>query len=134
MGFPVVSTSVETKACRRFIRVMQRSKVARLIHEGQVFNCRVIAGTNEYSQHAWGNAVDLMAAGANLRDIAYNAVDQGTQRTLGNRGRLCRVERVIYETREWRRGSGWFAYTGEPHTDHVHVDFWPNRTGTPPCA
>jgi len=143
VGYPVVSTSYYTKRCQRFNKVLNRSKVADLIAQGEVFACKQIAGTTEWSQHAWGNAVDLMVRNPSrppvavlhdLRIIAENAVAQGTQRTLANRGIRCAVERVIYDEKEWRKGSGWFPYTGEPHTTHVHVDFAPNETGSPPCA
>jgi hypothetical protein len=141
--YPLTSTSVITRKCKRFNRVLNRSKVADLIIQGEVFACKQIAGTSEWSQHSWGNAVDLMvklpgrppvAVLHDLRIIAENAVTQGTKRTIANRGIRCAIERVIYDEKEWKRGSGWFPYTGEPHTSHVHVDFSPNFTGTPPCA
>jgi hypothetical protein len=57
--FPINSTSVMTPACGRVGRVMQRVAREGLISYGGVFSCRKIAGTNYWSQHAWGNALDL---------------------------------------------------------------------------
>ena len=59
MTFPINSTSVMTPACERVCRVMQRVAREGLISYGGVFSCRKIAGTNYWSQHAWGNALDL---------------------------------------------------------------------------
>lgn len=45
------------------------------------------------------------------------------------------VATVIYDRRIWTRDGGWRTYTGvDPHTDHVHVEGYPLKTGTPPCA
>jgi hypothetical protein len=140
VGFPVFSTSVETRPCKRFIRVMRRSRRRKLIEHGGVFNCRKVAGTNVWSQHAWGNAVDLfvVAAGTeheleNLQMVAYNAVLQGTKRTAANLGKPCKVHTVIYANHVWERATGWKQYDGEFH-HHVHVDFDPHREGVPPCV
>jgi hypothetical protein len=134
MAFVVNSTSVQTGACKKFCDVMQHSNVSALITSAGVFNCKQIANSSTYSQHSWGNAVDLMASFDDLERIAHNAVNQGTQKTKANGGDLLPVERVIFKDREWRPDQGWFTYTGEAHNTHVHVDFSPGFTGKPPCA
>ena len=134
MTFPVSSTSVQTAACARFVRVMQRSNAEPLIEHGGVYNCRTVAGSSTYSQHAWGNAIDLFAKQSkDLLAIADNAVLQATKRTKANRGRKLPVHRIIVQDKTWVKGAGWFGYGGVYHT-HVHVDFEPNRYGVPPCA
>jgi hypothetical protein len=134
MAFPVNSTSVQTDACTKFCDVMQQAHVSSLITSAGVFNCKQIAGSSTFSQHSWGNAVDLMAAPDDLERIAHNVVNQGTKKTKANGGDLLPVDRVIYKDREWRPDQGWFAYMGEPHTNHVHIDFRPALDGRPPCA
>ena len=134
MAFAVNSTSVQTDACKKFVDVMKKSNVGELITSAGVFNCKQIAGSTTFSQHSWGNAVDLMASGDDLERIAHNAVRQGTEKTKSNEGDLLPVDRVIFKERIWRPNEGWSAYTGEPHTNHVHIDFRPAKTGRPPCA
>ena len=119
---------------------MQRSRVRKYIGSAGVFNCRKVVNTNVWSQHAWGNAVDLMPHVPPpdhelevLQTIAYNAEKQGTKRTIANRGRKVPIETIIYGQRAWVRGEGWHPYDGEYH-NHVHVDFNPHKEGVPPCA
>jgi hypothetical protein len=139
--FPIFSTSVETPAIARVIRVMQRSKVASLIDHAGVYNCRRISGSSTFSQHAWGNAVDLFPRGsADNADeacerIARAVVLQATQRTVANRGRRIPAAEVIdhQNGRIWTPSRGWHAYGGT-RGPHVHVSGAPLRTGTPPCA
>jgi hypothetical protein len=37
---------------------------------GGVFNCRTVAGSTTFSQHAWGNAVDIFCDEDDLQAIA----------------------------------------------------------------
>jgi len=136
MTFPVLSVSVETKRCKRFIRVMERGRADHLIKQGEVFACKKVVNTNVWSQHAWGNAVDLILKDPsviNLHDVAMNAFHQATKRTIANRGVRVPIQTIIWTDRAWVYGRGWEAYTGEYH-NHVHVDFRPPKEGTPPCA
>ena len=132
--FKEMSTSVTTVKTRRMLRIMQRSKVSDLITSAGVYNCRKIANSDSWSQHSWGHAIDFMCAGQNVEKIARNIILQGTKRTIANRGKRVPIERVIWGTRMWRYGIGEVPYGGVPHVTHVHVDFRPNKTGTPPCA
>lgn len=142
MTFAVNSTSVETDAIERTIRVLQRAKVSKFIQFAGVFNCRVIAGTDSYSQHAWGNAVDLFPHDVpgftsleELAHIANGVVYQATHKTTANRGRKIPVSQVIDHNnrRIWTVSDGWHTYTGATGA-HVHVSGLPLRSGTPPCA
>ena len=76
---------------------------------------RTIAGTSTWSQHAYGNAVDIMVTGALHYDIAHwiNA----------NRGML-HIAHLLAD-----------PYYPSPlgdHYTHVHADPFPQYGGTPP--
>lgn len=145
--FPVYSTSLQTAAIARVNRVLARSKAARNIASGGVFNCRVISGTSTYSQHAYGNAVDLFPSAlyakveyhgdvnAELHAIADAVVLHTTKRTIANRGRKLSVSQVIDHNhhRIWTHEDGWHYYDGATGA-HVHVSGAPLRTGKPACS
>lgn len=136
MSFPIYSTSTQTTACKRVCRVMQRVANEAKISHGGVFSCRKIAGTNYWSQHSWGNAVDLFPKESKFNDeIAKAAVTQATKRTLANRGRKLNLSLVIdhLNSRAWSPGVGWYSYGGTVGP-HVHVQAAPIKTGTPACA
>jgi hypothetical protein len=136
LTFPINSTSVITPACERVCRVMQRVAKEGLISYGGVFSCRKIAGTNYWSQHAWGNALDLFPTDSKYNDeIARAAVTQATKRTFANRGRKLDLSNVIdhLNGRIWTPGTGWHEYNGTVGP-HVHVQAAPIKTGIPPCA
>lgn len=90
-----------------------------------IYNCRHIAGSSNWSQHAFKNAWDihhdtLMGDIADFLVKNYDVLD---------------VAEVIYNRRIWTRSEGWHAYGGiDPHTDHIHVSGFPLATGVPPCA
>jgi hypothetical protein len=144
--FPVYSTSVKTKAIERVIRVLMRTPAAPFISHAGVYNCRRIAGSTAWSQHAWGNAVDLFPKAGKRGDkyidaaearklIARTIVRNATRRTKANRGRKLKVSQVIDHDGRliWTPERGWRPYTGAPG-NHVHVSGAPLRDGTPPCA
>lgn len=86
-----------------------------------VANCRKIAGTSTWSQHAWSAGLDI-----HHRDYGYSA-SPAHQAWLDqvfafiNRYRLT----MSIRTALWRVNN---------HYDHIHIDFWPRGYGTPPCA
>ena len=141
--FPVSSTSVETDHIKRIARVLGRSKVNERISSAGCYNCRTVAGSSSYSQHAWGNALDLFPKGhkdpelvqVDLRAIARAVVAHATKVTIANRGRKLRVAQVIdHDARQiWTPSSGWQVYTGTTGA-HIHVSADPMRTGKPSCA
>jgi hypothetical protein len=79
----------------------------------QRFNCRPIAGTSTYSQHAW--------PGGNARDI------------FGPTWMLDRVAAHLRDRRV-RFGIKTVLWRVKGHYDHVHADMWPTGYGRPPCA
>lgn len=144
MAFPINSTSVGTASCKRGERVLQRTKVGsgktRIIAFAGRFNCRKIAGSSLWSQHAYGNADDLFptiggATQAKLRDIADAVVYNATHRTKANRFRKLKVAEVIdHDARKrWTPQGGWGPYTGSTGP-HIHVSWSPFKSGTPACA
>lgn len=141
MTFPVYSISTVTPSVDRIIRVLQRAKVAPRIARAGVYNCRKIAGSSSWSQHSWGNAVDLFPDPPifddqqDLRAIANAVVYQATHRTIANRGRTVKVGRVIDHdaSRQWTPAGGWHPYGGAKGP-HVHVEGSPTRLGVPPCG
>ena len=140
MTFPVYSTSVETAPVKRIVTVLQRSNIAPMVSHAGVFNCRRVSGSSTWSQHAWGNGVDLFPRQTlddhdACRRIADHAVLQARTRTLANRGLKLPIYDVIdhQNSRRWTRTAGWSGYSGTVGP-HVHITGYPYKTGTPPCA
>lgn len=96
-----------THPCRLF-RAEVFERWPQLVDLGY-YNRRKIAGTQTWSQHAWGNAQDL-AGPTQYLDLV--AVWLSTHKT-----------RLKIRTLLWRVPD---------HYDHIHVDFTPKQTGTPP--
>lgn len=80
---------------------------AQISHIG-VTNCRRIAGSSTWSQHAWSNALDI-----------HTSDDTGS---------------IIAAVLRNDPNSKTVLWHVPGHFDHVHVDFWPTGHGTPPCA
>lgn len=88
--------------------------------------CRRVRGGSNWSQHAYCNAWDIHDESTVMARVADFLVANAYQLDVAT---------VIYDRRIWTRDRGWHAYDGtNPHTDHVHVEGYPLRTGTPPCA
>ena len=82
------------------------------------YNCRRIAGSNQYSQHSWpgGNARDLYApVGSEDPDGFLNVVVDW----LEANAEALSVRLILWQVKG--------------HYSHAHVDFWPQGYGTPPC-
>ena len=75
--------------------------------------CRKIAGSDRWSQHAYGNALDMYGTHAELEDLyqALQLIPTATEICYHHRGGCT-----------------------TPHTDHLHVDALPRMRGTPACA
>lgn len=73
----------------------------------EVSNCRKIAGSSRWSQHAYKNASDVFGPTGTLDRVAAHA------RSLNY------VANVLWRVKN--------------HYDHVHVDFHPQGRGTPNC-
>jgi len=143
MSFPVLSTSTETRATKRAVRVIQRTHAAKVIAQAEVFNCRRQGPKPDdpWSDHAWGAAADFFPRPPTSDDdlqrraIFHTIIYQSTHRTFANRGRRLATRYVIdHDARLiWFLSDGIRAYTG-PLGDHVHGSFGPKPTKTPPCA
>jgi hypothetical protein len=147
LSFPVNSTSVQTAPCARVATVMGRTKVGsgdtRIISYAGCYVCKQISGSSTWSQHSWGNALDLFPKPSRqqatvereLRAIADAVVYQATHLTKANRGRKLAVAEVIDHDagRIWTPSQGWHSYGGTTGV-HIHVSAAPLKTGIPPCA
>lgn len=90
------------------------------------FNCRLIDGTNDYSDHSWGNAIDFTGSPMMLENL---------RNYLEKNANKLNVKYVIYNREISTAGKNRKPYTGvDPHTLHLHVDFYPSPSGNPPCA
>lgn len=118
--------TTQTTPCRRFTRRL-RIRFPRVSRVG-IYACRHIAGSTSWSQHSWGNAIDVFGPQSTLARVARWA-------SRPRRSRRLAVQTVIWHDRVWSAETGqWSHYSGIPHVAHVHVDFRPRRYGTPPCA
>jgi hypothetical protein len=77
-----------------------------------ICNCRFIAGTNTWSQHAYCNAEDL-----NGPSMAY----------------MDNVHKWIMQNKD-KYNIHYVAWRVADHYDHIHVDFDPWGQGKPACA
>ena len=86
----------------------------RLYHLG-IYNRRFIAGTTTWSQHAWGNAMDIGVARAH-------------RPALGDRLKAW----IRTEDRAGRLDIGLILWQVRSHYDHLHIEGSPKMYGTPP--
>lgn len=106
------------------------------IRNGGQCNCRPIAGTSQWSQHAWCNGDDAMTGPNGSAQSKRNGDElvawlMEMVETTG--GPMRRHAALGVRTLLWWSRS---VFTGNPvagHKDHVHADFWARGTGTPPC-
>lgn len=85
--------------------------LARYPHaEIQTTNCRKIAGSLTWSQHAWANGLDIFLPVSQLDELAP----------------LLRAE--------FGPHIAHLLWRVKHHFDHIHVDTWPQGYGKPPCA
>jgi hypothetical protein len=77
-----------------------------------VFNCRKIAGSKTWSQHAWGNALDIKVPNLATGDAVFGWLQI-------NKSRL---------------GLGRILWRVKDHFDHLHVEGLETGGGEPPCA
>jgi hypothetical protein len=87
-----------------------------------IYNRRHIAGTNTWSQHAWGNAIDLTSPRWYGPRVSWNPMHMAYMDNVctwlqANRLELG-IDRILWRTTN--------------HYDHNHTQFTPRQTGTPP--
>ena len=80
-------------------------------------NCRTIAGSTTYSQHAWNNARDIYAP---LSDPNPKEWVDRIHRFLEANFEELNVRLLLWQV--------------EDHYGHMHADLWPSGYGIPPCA
>lgn len=81
-------------------------------HSGGDYVVKKIKGTNTWSQHSWGNALDIMVPDLRTGDKVASWL------TI-NRARF---------------GTGTMLWRVKDHYDHVHIEGLPKMTGNPPAA
>lgn len=95
-----------------------------------IFNCRPIAGSSSWSQHAWGNAEDFSDGGVAAPEA---------ERWFNRNKTALPIAELIGRGRIWtkaRSSEGFRSLSSSTHQhhDHWHVSADPLGTGTPPCA
>lgn len=92
--------------------------------------CKRILGSSSWSQHAYGNAIDLAFAVPPPVGFDLKRQDALVNYLVAHADELA-IYHAIHRNRAWTRGSGWGFYGGVYHT-HVHIDCDPQGTGWPP--
>lgn len=85
------------------------------------YNRRKISGSTSWSQHSWGNALDIMVGGS---------LNSGTPEGY-RRGDIMYAFLSANKTALGIRYILWRRYN---HHNHIHVDFWPKGVYTPPLS
>lgn len=96
-----------------------------------IYNRRKISNSIYWSQHAWGNGVDITSPAGVAKPAMNDATSQSNPRYFDHYLYMDRVNSWIMKnayvyhvrTRLWRRTN---------HYNHIHVDFNPKQYGTPP--
>ena len=83
------------------------------------YNRRKISGTNKWSEHSWGNGLDLHVS-VGTADPVEKANGDTIAGWLGDHAVELGVRNVLW----WRKN----------HFDHIHVDFYPRGEGIPPLS
>jgi hypothetical protein len=93
------------------------------------YACRIIAGTNNLSQHGCHRAADT---GHPVTRAAHQAMYTFLQRLAPHAGRLA-IPTVIFDGWywSWRSGAAGAPYRGVyPHHDHAHIELTPTAAQT----
>lgn len=96
-----------------------------------IYNRRKIAGSSTWSQHSWGNAIDITSPSWMEKPSLYAPPSaESDPRYADHFAYLDRVAAFLRNTEELAaRNVLWRRYM---HRNHIHVDFYPRMTGTPP--
>lgn len=115
------ASTIGTAPVRNYYARLKNAFAGWDISNAGIYNRRNIAGTSTWSQHAWGNAIDIVIGSTTNvlnSELAQAKMDMMAGWTAANHNAL----RVA--TQLWRANAD--------HMNHMHVDFWPQGTGTPP--
>lgn len=113
-----------TDAIEEFVRDLNAAFPA--VASMGIYNRRYIGGTTTWSQHAWGNAVDITSPTSVAR-----MADGKIVRDTRNPRHMAYLDTIAAWIR--RRGGHrvllWRTYN---HWNHIHMDPYPKQYGTPP--
>lgn len=87
-----------------------------------IVNCRKILDSNSWSQHAWGNGLDIGGSPVLLDRIAKDLYEKAKSGALP-------IAQLLWQGKNMLTGGSVYD-----HTDHIHISGSPMKTGTPPCA
>lgn len=98
--------------------------IVRLIFPGRFtrigqYNRRKISGSSSWSQHSWGNAIDIHVSSG-------KAV--GVERANGD------AIAAFLRENQHKFGIRYILWWRANHYDHIHVDMWPKGIYTPPLS
>lgn len=83
------------------------------------YNRRKISGSTSWSQHSWGNAIDIHVSVGKA---------EGGEKIVGDA-----IAAWLREHKtEW--GIRYILWWRTSHWDHIHADFWPKGIYTPPLS
>lgn len=86
-----------------------------------VYSRRRIRRSWRWSQHSWPNALDLFfTSNAGDSSAAHQAQLDVVHAFLVARKKQLGINNILWRVRD--------------HDDHIHIDFWPAGTGTPPTV
>lgn len=95
-------------------------------HSAGVCVCKRILGSNEWSAHASGRAMDVVASVREMQIIVREWVQNAQQFGLVT---------VIHRGKVWSPTEGWHTYTGaDQHYGHIHGNVQYDPYKTPACA
>lgn len=109
-----------TPAAERTEVEIRRRFAGMFLSIGQ-YNRRKISGSTTWSQHSWGNALDIMVGGT---------LNTGTPEGLRN-GDIMYAWLVANKK---ALGIRYILWRRKNHYNHIHVDFWPKGYATPPVS
>lgn len=121
--------------CKKFRDEIVNSDEFKSIGINGIFCCKKTLGTEVWSDHSWGAAIDVgFSTTPHKRKLAFAKKAIEVAPTY-------QIKYVIYNYRIWTPENSekkWRSYTGsDPHTSHVHVSFKDSGAGegkVPPCA
>ena len=98
-------------------------------NSGGDFVCKTIQGTSTPSQHAWGNAVDVMVQTVTGSAMANTPGDAVARWAIAQaKSGALPIDQVIWRGQEWIHGGSVYD-----HFNHVHITGAPQLSGIPPC-
>jgi hypothetical protein len=97
-----------------------------------IYNRRYISGTTTWTQHSWGNAVDITSPAWMLKPPLYaSAAEAALPKYADHMAYMDRVNQWIM-TNAYKYHVRYRAWRRYMHYNHIHVDFNPKQYGTPP--